>query len=88
MTKKDLIEEIALKTGTTVSLASAFVDAYNDTMVDFIKKGQSVYLRGFATFKIVNTKPKKARNIGKGETILLPERKRVKFIKSKSWEIE
>ena len=88
MTKKELAQAVSLKTGCELNLAMRMVEAYNYCMVQFLKNGQSVYLRGFATFEVVTTKPKKGRNITKGTSVDIPERKRIKFKKSGKWEIK
>ena len=49
-------------------------------MSDTFVKGHNIYLRGFGTFKVRTTKPRKARNISRGETVIIPPRKSVKFV--------
>jgi nucleoid DNA-binding protein len=88
MTKKELAQAVSLKTDCTPELSMKMVDAYNYCMVQFLKNGHSVYLRGFATFEVVTTKAKKGRNITKGTSVHIPEKKKVKFKKSGKWEIK
>ena len=56
------------------------VEGLMDVVADTFASGHNIYLRGFGTFKVRTTKPKKARNISAGTTIVVPPRKSVKFI--------
>ena len=54
-----------------------------EAMTDALGKGDSIYLRGFATFKARMRKAKPAQNINKKETIMLPPRRDVKLVLGK-----
>lgn len=63
---------------------TAIVDTVVDILADTLASGESIYLRGLATFKVRQAAPKTARNISAATQIQLPERRTVKLILSKS----
>jgi DNA-binding protein HU-beta len=73
MTKADIVNEIAKKTGiekvTVQRTVEEFMEAVKDSMVD----GNNVYLRGFGSFIVKKRAKKTARNISKNTTIIIPE---------------
>ena len=73
MTKADIVNEIAKKTGiekvTVQRTVEEFMDAVKESMVD----GNNVYLRGFGSFIVKKRAKKTARNISKNTTIIIPE---------------
>lgn len=84
MTKQDLARELAQKAGITTFQANADIETLMGIMSNTFIEGKSIYLRGFGTFKVTKLKAKKARNIGTGETVMVPERTIVKFIPAKA----
>jgi DNA-binding protein HU-beta len=52
MTKSDLVNVIAKKTGKTKSAASDIIDSILDAIKTALKKGDKVTLVGFGTFEI------------------------------------
>ena len=52
MTKSDLVNVIAKKTGKTKSAASDIIDSILDAIKAALKKGDKVTLVGFGTFEI------------------------------------
>ena len=52
MTKSDLINVVAKKTGKTKSAASDIIDSILDAIKTALKKGDKVTLVGFGTFEI------------------------------------
>ena len=79
MTKQDLAAKVAEKTGIGHLQSVKAVEAVMETIVESVSDGASVFLRGFGTFKPVIRKAKKARDISRGETITLPETKKLVF---------
>ncbi|HNT51523.1 MAG TPA: HU family DNA-binding protein [Cyclobacteriaceae bacterium] len=47
-----------------------------------LRKGEQIDLRGFGTFKVIERKAKKGRNVYTGEAMDIPARKIVKFYPS------
>lgn len=80
MTKQELTNRLADETGLSRTDALRAVEGLMTVMSDTFAAGHNIYLRGFGTFKVRTTKPRKARNISRGETVIVPARKSVKFI--------
>ena len=79
MTKKEIISELVGRTDLSTSQATHAVEGIVDIVADALVEGKTILLRGFGCIKLVTRAAKPARNISKGETIIVPERKRVKF---------
>ena len=74
MTKADIVEKVAERTGLTRTDVAVVVDALLDT----IKKSMAdnnIEIRGFGTFKVKLRKERKARNPRTGEVVPVPGRK-------------
>ncbi|GAB4380770.1 MAG: DNA-binding protein HupB [Calditrichia bacterium] len=75
MNRKELVDAIASKTGSSRKDSNAFLDAFLETVKAELKKGGSVNLVGFGSFKVNNRPPRDARNPRTGEKIHIPARK-------------
>lgn len=75
MTKGDLIDILAEGTGLTKVETGAVVDGLFATMRYALKKEDSIDIRGFGRFKVVERKERIARNPKTGEEIFVPARK-------------
>ena len=62
MTKADLVEQVAEKTGLTRTDVAVVVDSFLDTIKKTMEDGHNIEIRGFGTFKIKLRKARKARN--------------------------
>lgn len=80
MTKEQLVYRVASTTGITQKDCRYAVEAMVNAMRDEIMSGGEVTIRGLGTLKVVNRKPKVARNISTGEALNVPEHRAVKFI--------
>ena len=83
MKRQDIIDQVVRKTELTSREATQAVEAVIAVFEESIVKGESIYLRGFATFKQVVKKEKKGQNIKGGYTVTIPARRSVKLILSK-----
>jgi nucleoid DNA-binding protein len=83
VTKGDLIDIIADGTGLTKVETAAVVDGMLAAMTYALKKGDTIDIRGFGRFKVVQRKARKARNPRTGVEILVPTRKAPVFRSSK-----
>ena len=84
MTKTDLVNVVADKTGMKKKEAEAVVNATFDAIIDALDNGDKVQLIGFGTFESKDTPEKEGRNLKTGETITIPAGKRVSFKASKN----
>ena len=84
MTKADLVEQVAEKTGLTRTDVAATVDSFLDAVKHSLENGSNIEIRGFGTFKIKPRKARKARNPRTGEKIQIPASMQPKFRPGKS----
>lgn len=80
MIKSDIVDYIINTTTLSRSQAIAATDSVVEAISNSLIKGESVFIRGFATIKAVTTAPKKARNISKGTVVSIPARRTAKII--------
>ncbi len=72
MTKADIINDIAEKTGIEKVTVQASVEAFMKTVRESMVNGKNVYLRGFGSFIVKKRAEKTGRNISKNTTIIIP----------------
>jgi DNA-binding protein HU-beta len=84
MTKDELIEKVASGTGLSKADAARAITATLNTITSALKKGQSVTLVGFGTFKVSKRKARKGRNPRTGEVINIKAAKVPRFSAGKS----
>ena len=75
MTKAELVNAIAIKTGYDKTTIMNVVESAMDNIKSTVAAGETVYLRGFGSFSTKVRKQKVARNITKKESIIVPEHK-------------
>lgn len=88
MTKQELVSAAAQQTGVEKATVSAVVEAFMEQVRNSIEKEENVYLRGFGTFYRKHRAEKKARNISKNTTIVVPAHDVPAFKPSKSWQLK
>ena len=69
ITKKDIVEEIAEKTGLTKSDTKIIVNQFLEQVVNAISDGSNIEIRGFGRFKVKEKQARMARNPKTGESI-------------------
>lgn len=74
MTKADIVDVVSNATGLTKVDTEAVVNGFIATVIDSLRQGKRIEIRGFGSFSLKLRKPKKARNPGTGAEIQLPER--------------
>jgi len=74
VTKADIVDVVSRATGLTKVDTEAVVDGFLSTITDSLQRGARIEFRGFGSFSLKLRKPKKARNPGTGDEIILPER--------------
>lgn len=79
MTKKEILDHIVHNTTLTRSQAAKAYDSIIKAIKGSLIKGENVYLRDFATLKVVKTKARRARLFKRGTSIVIPTRNTVKF---------
>ncbi|MCL2596065.1 MAG: integration host factor subunit beta [Paludibacter sp.] len=84
MTKADIVNEIARKTGVEKVTVLRTVEAFMESVKGSLAKKNNVYLRSFGSFIIKERAKKTARNITKNTSIVIPAHKVATFKPAKS----
>jgi DNA-binding protein HU-beta len=72
MTKAEIVSKISEKTGVEKVTALVVVESFMAEVKKSVINNQSVFLRGFGTFKPKKRAEKTGRNISKNTTIIIP----------------
>ncbi len=72
MTKAEIVNEIANKTGIDKVTVLKVVESFMDEVKDSLAENENVYLRGFGSFIVKQRAEKVARNISLNTTITIP----------------
>ena len=80
MTKAELVDEVSKNSDLNKKDAEVIVQTVLDSIVDSLKGGEKVELRGFGSFRLRNRASRKGRNPKTGETVFVPA-KRVPYFK-------
>jgi DNA-binding protein HU-beta len=73
MTKADIVDIISSSTGISKVETEAVVKGFMETVIDAMKKGETIELRGFGSFKVVKRAKRVARNPKTNKEVLVPE---------------
>src|SRR5213593_3347451 len=72
MTKADLVEEIAGRTGVSKNHTAIIVDGLLDAVSRALSDGKHLEIRGFGTFKVRERRARRARNPRSGSEVMVP----------------
>lgn len=72
MTKAEVVNEIARKTGVEKHVVLSTVEAFMDVVKESLSNHEPVYLRGFGSFIVKKRAAKTARDIHKETTLIIP----------------
>ena len=75
MTKAELVDEVARVVQLTKKQAETIVNIVFDSIVDSLRSGQKIELRGFGSFRLRNRKSRTGRNPKTGEKVDVPSKK-------------
>lgn len=80
MTKSQLIETISERVPHVPRRAvESIVNAVWDTMVDALRAGQRIEIRGFGSFSVKRRRAREARNPKTGQKVAVPDRRSLSF---------
>jgi integration host factor subunit beta len=80
MTKAELVEEVARSTDLTKKHAEIIVNTVFESIVDSLKAGEKIELRGFGSFRIRRRGARMGRNPKTGDRVEVPA-KRIPYFK-------
>ena len=75
MTKAELVDEVASVVQLTKKQAETIVNIVFDSIVESLRSGQKIELRGFGSFRLRNRKSRTGRNPKTGEKVEVPSKK-------------
>jgi integration host factor subunit beta len=80
MTKAELVEEVSEKTGLPKKQAEIVVNTVFESIVETLKTGEKIELRGFGSFRIRHRGARTGRNPKTGDKVKVPP-KRIPYFK-------
>ncbi len=79
MKRKVLVEKISENVREKPGVVQVILREFVKVLAEALKNGETVTISGLGQFKTKVTKPKIGRNPKTGETVPIPERKKVSF---------
>ncbi len=73
MTKADIVERIAAGTGLTKLETEAIIEGFLSTVIQFLREGKGIEIRGFGSYKVKKKNARYARNPKTGEKVFVEE---------------
>jgi DNA-binding protein HU-beta len=73
MTKADLVDKVAMGTGLTKLETEAIIEGFFKTVIESLKEGRGIEIRGFGSYKVKKKNARHARNPKTGERVEVPE---------------
>ena len=80
--KEKFADRLAENGGFSKKAAYKAVDAFIETVMDYLGEGEVVRLRNFGKFEMKATKERVGRNPKTGQPYIVPEHQKVKFTAS------
>lgn len=78
-TKKDIVKEVAARTGFDLASVKEIVQTMFDAMCEGMAKDGNIEIRNFGIFKVKCTPKRKARNPKTSEIITVPAKRHISF---------
>ena len=85
MTKAEVVNSIAQKTGIEKIAIQTIVEELMTVVKDSLTEGENVYLHGFGSFIVRKRAEKTGRNISKNTTVIIPAHNIPAFKPAKSF---
>ena len=73
MTKADIVDKVAIGTGLTKLETEAIIEGFFKTVIEALKEGKGIEIRGFGSYKVKKKNARHARNPKTGEQVQVPE---------------
>lgn len=72
MTKSDIVHVISASTGISKIETEAVINGFVETVIESLRNGETIELRGFGTFKVVRRAQRVARNPKTNQEVTVP----------------
>lgn len=79
MTKREIIEQVSDRSGITQQTVRIILEETLNVLTDTFTRHEDVFIRGFATFAVKQSQPKKGYDIKRGKGVDIPPRYTVKL---------
>lgn len=79
MTRENISESLAARTGLSKKDSRAAVNALFEIMTDALARGEKIQVTGFGTFETAVRAARTVKNMRTGETMQVPEMKTPRF---------
>jgi DNA-binding protein HU-beta len=73
MTKADIVDRVAAGTGLTKLETEAIIEGFFKTVIESLKDGKGIEIRGFGSYRIKKKNSRQARNPKTGQQVFVPE---------------
>ena len=73
MTKADIVDKVAAGTGLTKLETEAIIEGFFKTVIEALKDGKGIEIRGFGSYKVKKKNSRQARNPKTGEQVHVPD---------------
>jgi DNA-binding protein HU-beta len=73
MTKADIVDRVAVGTGLTKLETEAIIEGFFTTVIEALKEGRGIEIRGFGSYKVKKKNARNARNPKTGEKVFVDE---------------
>ena len=84
LTKAALVEEVAQVAGLTKKAAEAIVETVFGSIVESLRRGEKVEVRGFGSFRLRRRAPRRGRNPRSDERVDVPSKRVAYFAMSRA----
>lgn len=79
MQKSELMAKIAEETGITKTVVNKVCETFMDKIVETLKNGEKVYLKGFGTFSVKACPARPGYDMNRGKSVTIPAQNRISF---------
>ncbi len=73
MTKADIVDKVARGTGLTKLETEAIIEGFLNTVIQALREGNRIEIRGFGSYKVKKKNARMARNPRTGEQVQVEE---------------
>ncbi|MBK6915229.1 MAG: integration host factor subunit beta [Ignavibacteriales bacterium] len=73
MTKADIVDKVANGTGLTKLETEAIIEGFLTTVIEALREGKGIEIRGFGSYKVKKKNARNARNPKSGQKVFVPE---------------